>query len=106
MLLGKDNVADHVTYVALLGGDFKQGTYVFRAQAGNRNSHGIRGEGTGTGFGVYGVSTAAGTGIRGYSASAQGVHGITDGQSITSLRRPPAPRESLTASGLWWSGRG
>ena len=83
-ILGKDNIADRVTYVALVGGKFPEKTYAFRAQAGNPNSHGMRGDGSGTGFGVHGVSVASGTGVRGHSATGAGVHGVTDGQNGSS----------------------
>ncbi|GIK85468.1 MAG: hypothetical protein KJ018_15725 [Burkholderiales bacterium] len=79
-ILGKDNIADRVTYVSLLKGKFPEKTYAFRAQAGNPNSHGMRGDGSGTGLGVHGVSTASGAGVRGHSALGAGVHGLSDGQ--------------------------
>ena len=86
MILGQNNTADHVTYLALMGGDTPEKTYAFRAQAGNKNSHGIRGDCTGTGFGMYGVSIdSGGTGVRGLAEKAVGVHGITNGIAATSF---------------------
>ena len=80
LILGKDNEADHVTYVALIGGKIPEKVYTFRAQAGNPNSHGVRGDGSGTGFGVDGVSTQTGTGVRGKSTFGVGVLGQTAGK--------------------------
>ena len=78
-ILGKNNQADNVAYVALKGGKDSVNTYALRAQAGNPNSHGARGDGSGTGIGVHGVSTQTGTGVRGHSTLGVGVFGRTDG---------------------------
>lgn len=74
-ILGKDNEADHVTYVALIGGKFKTNTYALRAQAGNPNSNGARGDASDGGMGLDGISPK-GIGVRGMTSGFNGSDSI------------------------------
>jgi hypothetical protein len=76
LVLGvKDQVSNHTTSVTRVDATSQQHTVVLWCYASDKNSNGLRAEGTGIGFGVQGYCPSTGDGIRGYSDFGMGVYG-------------------------------